>query len=111
MLKKILIVTAIIVVCIGGYLGYQGYLKGHEDKLIIADLEKEVIAHLKEKYPNASFKEVESGYASKGKEYYITIVFNDEPGVRYSYIKHNNKIKLWGTTNSKGKYMDQSFWQ
>ncbi|MEC0238353.1 DUF3139 domain-containing protein [Paenibacillus dokdonensis] len=111
MLKKKLIVTVIIVVCIGGYLGYWGYSKAHEYQLAISDLEKEVVAHLKEEYPKASIKEVESGYSTKGKEYYINIIYSDEPNVRYSYTKENNKIKLWGTTNSKGQYMDETFWK
>lgn len=104
-MKKLWIFLIVLLLCLAAIVGY--FMINYKNHT--ASLEKEVVAYVDAKFPNSSLKETTSGYSLKGKGYYVDVIYSDEPNIRYTYMKIDNKIKLYGTTNPEGKHMDPSF--
>lgn len=104
-MKRKLLVISMFVICLAAVIGY--FIIDYKNKS--TDLEKEVVLYVQAKYPDTTLKNISSGYSLKGKGYYVDVIYNDEPNIRYTYMKIDNKITLNGTTNPEGKHMDPSF--
>ncbi|WP_187355170.1 DUF3139 domain-containing protein [Paenibacillus tengchongensis] len=98
--------SLVLLAIVGGiYIGLNGLPQKKNE------IANEVLTYLTTDrlFRKGDIKEIEGLYSFKSGDYQANVIYADEPNINYTYEKVKGRFKLAGTSDVRGKHMDETF--